>query len=115
MATEKDHLKRAMHNEKFLRTISDEFSDWLAVVTFYVAVHLVEAFFAKHKHHSRGHRERNEHLKLEYEDIYRQFYPLYTYSLFARYDCMKADVRHIREELIGKRLPALKSLLEQQE
>ena len=115
MANEKDHFARAAHNERFLGTVSDEFADWLAIIAFYVAVHLVESFFARHERHSRGHRERNEYLKRRYRDIYREFYPLYNYSLFVRYDCGKADAKYVRKALIDKRLPAIRALLEERE
>ena len=107
MATEKDHLAKAAHNEKFLQMIGKEFVDWRATVAFYVAVHLVEALFAP-KQHSRGHRERNQYLKKHFRAIYPEFYALYNYSLFVRYDCGQVDQKHVEEELIRKRIPSLK-------
>lgn len=111
MASERDHLAKAAHNEKFLQTIDEEFVDWQAIVAFYAAVHHVEALFATKKQDSRGHRERNQSLKREYPAIYREFYPLYNYSLFVRYDCGRLSRKHVEEELIRKRLPALKQAI----
>lgn len=111
MATEKDHLAQVTHNEKFLRTIGNEFSDWRAIVAFYVGVHLVEAFFATRQHHSHGHKERNHELKRRFPDIYKHFYPLYNYSVLVRYGCVPADPAHVNNELIGKRIPALRAAL----
>jgi hypothetical protein len=43
MADEAGHLTKAQSNRRFLETIDDGFPDWLAIVAFYTAVHLIEA------------------------------------------------------------------------
>ncbi len=112
MASEKDHLAKAAHNEKFLAVIPEGFADWKAIAAFYVAVHLVEAFFATQQRHSRGHRRRNLFLKKHHRSIYKHFYALYNYSLFVRYDCDKVDREHVCDVLVDARLPALKKALD---
>lgn len=59
MASEAAHLAKADSNQSFLETIGDEYPDWLAIVAFYKAVHLVEALFAKEGRQSKSHYGRN--------------------------------------------------------
>lgn len=113
MPNQKDHRSRAAHNHKFLETIPDEFADWLAIVAFYEAVHLVEMVFATLKRsHNRTHGERNKRLKREYPHIWRAFYPLWNYSKLARYECTSINVQHVRYKLIAVDLQRVRDLAE---
>ncbi|MCH7596907.1 MAG: hypothetical protein IID35_10145 [Planctomycetes bacterium] len=111
MATEDAHLKKAKTNQAFLETIPDEFSDWLAIVAFYTAVHLVEAIFARQGVPSHNHPQRNRRLKRRYPEIWRNFRPLYNASTLLRYTDLQIDAKKIREELIETRLKTVEDLV----
>lgn len=84
MATEAAHLAKAAANQRFLATIEDEFADWLAIVAFYKAVHLVEAMFACQGTPSKNHDHRNRRLKKSYPMIWKNFRPLFHASKLLR-------------------------------
>jgi inorganic triphosphatase YgiF len=111
MASESNHLRKAEKNQAFLDTISDEFPDWLAIVAFYKAVHLVEAIFARRGSPSHDHRDRNMKLKRAHPEIWKHFGPLYKASKWLRYTDQTIDASEVREELIGKRLKTIESLV----
>ena len=111
MATEDAHLKKAQTNQAFLETIPDEFSDWLAIVAFYKAVHLVESIFARQGTPSNNHTQRNKRLKRHYPEIWKNFRPLYNASILLRYTDRRIDAKKIREELIENRLKKLEELV----
>jgi hypothetical protein len=54
-------------------------------VAFYKALHLVEVLFATKGHHSDNHRDRHDNLKRDWQDVWREYRPLYTLSRRARY------------------------------
>lgn len=111
MATENAHLKKAETNQAFLETIPDEFSDWLAIVAFYTAVHLVESIFARQGAPSNNHPQRNRRLKRRYPEIWRNFRPLYNASILLRYTDHRIDAKKIREDLIENRLKRVDELV----
>lgn len=51
MSTEIQHIEHARHNIKFLENFYNDFSfnDWAVTVSFYIAVHIVEAAISKTK------------------------------------------------------------------
>src|SRR5947209_3538946 len=60
MPTLEEHRRKVGHNLRSLETIdTDEFCDWMAVVAFYTAVHLVEQLRAVVNQHSLDHAGRN--------------------------------------------------------
>jgi hypothetical protein len=59
MAKPQQHQDKADHCRRFLATIAEEFSDWRAIVAFYVAVHLVEKLRAYDGEHSSSHEHRD--------------------------------------------------------
>lgn len=86
MGTRADHSEKADHNQKFLSSIDQkEFPDWFVTVAFYKALHLIEKLFAAHGRHSDNHRDRHDNLKRDWQDIWREYRPLYTLSRRARY------------------------------
>jgi len=111
MASEAAHLQKAESNQTFLETISDQFADWLAIVAFYKAVHLVEAMFARDGDPSHSHVDRNRRLKQRHPEIWLQFRPLYDASKWLRYTDRSISPQRIREELVGKRLRTVESLI----
>lgn len=42
-----DNKKQYLHNKKFIGKIDSEFDDWAVTVTFYAAIHLIEAVLSK--------------------------------------------------------------------
>lgn len=112
MANEQAHRLKADQNRDFLRTIGDGYADWLAVVAFYRAVHLVEAVFARDSIHSTDHNGRNNLLKRSYKPLWAEFKPLFDSSRLARYSEKCISSREARENLLGKHLPALEAHVE---
>ena len=94
MPNEAEHIQLALHNIKVidhLRT-KPEFCDWTATVTFYTALHIVEAvfFYARrhnNKRHGSNHETRESILKgtRSYQKIYQHYRPLQSASVIARY------------------------------
>jgi len=108
MAAEELHRAKAEHNRRFLASIrSDEFADWQATAAFYCALHLVEMLFARSDGHSLGHRDRNLRLKRHHPQLWRHYRPLYSFSLYARYETRPVSAAVVRTELIDKRLRLL--------
>jgi hypothetical protein len=59
MPKPKQHQEKADHNRAFLNTLTDDaYSDWKAIVAFYVAVHLVEKLRAYVGDHSENYEDR---------------------------------------------------------
>lgn len=90
MPSSKVHLAAAEHNQELVRLLlpKSEFSDWLAVVAFYTALHLVEAvLFEDGIKHGGNHRNREQILKRKkrYDQLYKHYIPLKEASVVARY------------------------------
>jgi hypothetical protein len=86
MPTADEHQGQAEHNLRFLQTVdSAEFCDWMAVVAFYVAVHLVERLRALAAGHSIDHADRNEFVRNDHPAIHVHYRELYNVSLIVRY------------------------------
>jgi hypothetical protein len=85
------HLAVARRNQLLIdRLLTDPAAhpEWLAVVAFYKALHVVEAvLFRTHPaRHGLDHPTRNQLLKARrYQHLYKNYRPLYTASLVARY------------------------------
>ncbi len=72
----------------FLLSDRDQHSEWIAVVSFYRALHLVEMLFAAlGVTHSRNHESRESVLKTnrKYENIWKHYRVLWSVSTNARY------------------------------
>lgn len=65
------------------------FSEWIATIAFYKALHVVEAVFFAHGPvpHGHSHEDRDRALKVtpEYSEIYKHYRPLWAASMVARY------------------------------
>lgn len=86
MPTADEHKRKAEHDLRFLETIdTDEFCDWMAVVAFYIAVHLVEQLRALVDEHSTDHTNRLEFIRAHHPSIHFHFHALYNISRIARY------------------------------
>lgn len=85
------HLTVARRNQLLIdRLLADlgAHPEWLAVVAFYKALHLIEAvLFRTHPvKHGRDHPHRNQLLKdRRYQHLYKHYRPLFAASLVARY------------------------------
>jgi hypothetical protein len=92
MASEATHIQQANRNQSVLDRLiadSDPASDWITVVAFYKAVHVVEAILASNEsspnNHSVDHKSRNHSLKTKYQKIWESYYFLSRSSGGARY------------------------------
>lgn len=94
-----DHLAQAQHNQRLLATLSSSggslssYADWAVTVAYYVAVHLVEAYFdRKRKAHSASHAERDRTFAsmAELKPIYGDYSDLKNLSIDSRYKCVPA-------------------------
>ena len=92
MPDELSHIRQAKHcqatiDHLFIR--KESFHDWIAVVAFYKALHLVEAMFACNPEigHGRNHEFREDWLKRErrYAHIWNNYRPLWEAATIARY------------------------------
>ncbi len=111
MASKDQHLAKAERNQAFLDSLDDRYPEWLAVVAFYKAVHLVEALFATQGVHSKRHHERNKRLKSKNPDLWMQFRPLHDVSRQVRYHPQGISAADVRNILIGRRLQTLEGLV----
>ncbi|MCC7424980.1 MAG: hypothetical protein IT428_32310 [Planctomycetaceae bacterium] len=70
-----------------MKTIPDDYPDWLCTVAFYSAVELVEQLLAAKNHHSKSHFERKMALKKHHPNraLNDAYHDLYNASLDARY------------------------------
>ena len=93
MANEAQHIDQAVHNMDVIAYLieKDRFRDWTATVTFYTALHIVEAvFFQNTKHtrtkHGHNHEDRENILKgnRSFKKIYENYSPLQSSSIIAR-------------------------------
>lgn len=92
MPTTDEHFAAAARNQKLLDRLIplvEEFPEWVAVVAFYKAMHVVEAvIYETHgERHTFGHETRNGLLKRNgrYRHLHKHYWPLFNASLVARY------------------------------
>lgn len=89
MATEADRRAKYQHNLRFLETINDAaFADWAATAAFYAALQLVEALLDRKSirdHSSHAARNRILQETRSFQNIWRNYKPLYEASVAARY------------------------------
>lgn len=86
----KQHLQKADRNRdfviKYLLNHVKEYPDWVSVVTFYSALHYVDALFAKQGLHREHHLERNRDVSLLMSEIENEFLNLYDLGRISRYE-----------------------------
>ena len=94
MPDEAEHTQLALHNIEVIDYLLDKpnFCDWTAIVTFYTALHVVEAvFFYDTQHSNRQHgynhetRERILKETRSYQNIWKHYRPIQSASAKARY------------------------------
>jgi len=92
MADRKNHLAVAAKNEELIQHLiltKARHSEWVAVIAFYKALHLIDAMlFCDHScKHGGDHKERQRVLKTtrKYNNIYEHYRPLFAASCIARY------------------------------
>jgi hypothetical protein len=98
MATDREHLRQAEHNQHCFDALDQaHFPDWAATIAFYKAVHLVQALFQLTGDSCGSHSARNDILKKKFPRIWRQYHPLYSFSRLARYWCLKVKPEHVQQ------------------
>ena len=110
-----EHQAKVVHNLKFLASITDPaFCDWLAVVAFYSAVHLVEQLCALQGHHNQDHRGRNRIIRQKFRAIHKHYRPLYNLSMVARYyqaSKFKMAAATVKAKMIDHHLEEIKKFV----
>ncbi len=89
------HITQWNHNRQFLQCISSQqYPDWIVTVSFYVAVHAVDALLNFDKVSSiHSHDSRNRALmkSQRYEKIWQTYGTLYNLSRTVRYFANRTD------------------------
>lgn len=98
MPDKDSHLAVARRNQDLIGQLlagGNGYPEWVAVIAFYKALHIVDAvLFVNHpEKHGGSHDNRNHLLKTtpRYANLYKQYRPLFSASLVARY--LEADHR----------------------
>lgn len=118
MATVEAHLTQYEHNRALLPVLPASHNDWIATVTFYCAVHLVDAALAAHNIHPKNHEHRNNSLAAirQLDLIAEKFEPLYAIARRVRYFANPTEwikVERMQPEVFGRYLhPIEKSVFE---
>lgn len=91
MPTEAQHLAKARSNELFAQALDRTTAvgaEWAITVLFYVAVHHVQAYFAKRGRTYTHHTARDSAIQRDanLNRVYVDYRELETYSRDARYD-----------------------------
>lgn len=111
MASLQAHLRQAQHNEKLAQELlaSMEYKDWIITITFYAAIHYVEAAFFKNSeivhteisitpNYPGGYYGyRSDQILQYYPEIYPSYHKLYQQSRIARYLYFPADREFLEE------------------
>ncbi len=100
------HSRQAQHNRNLLATFDPEqtpYLDWIITITFYTALHRIEAWFATKHQHSVDHSERDDWLS-KAKELRRNVWPHYKeleyYSRQARYQCLSFDRKWVQSTLL---------------
>jgi hypothetical protein len=78
------HQVKADSNRAFLNTLLGP-PDWMAIIAFYTAVHLVEKLRAHRGEHSISHEDRSASVRKNFRAIQNEYHELFNNSLVARY------------------------------
>ncbi|MCK4913302.1 MAG: hypothetical protein KAI59_06840 [Planctomycetes bacterium] len=118
MPNEPEHIQLAIHNIGVIDYLlaKPEFCDWTATVTFYTALHIVEAVFFydkknSNKKHGYNHETRERILKgiRSYQNIWKHYRPIQSASTKSRYlkDLSAAGVtfqQHMPHQIVKDKL-----------
>jgi hypothetical protein len=89
MFSPKAHTDQADHNKDLLHQLLNhmqQFSDWIVTVSFYFAVHRVDAVLkGKFKQYPSSHKERNTLVRKYLPQISPDYEAIYSVSVRARY------------------------------
>ena len=87
MPSADQHRKKAEKNRALLALVSpNDYPDWVVVIAFYTAVHLVERLrAASGDGHSRDHADRLAYVHMHHSTIHTAYYQLQNASMLARY------------------------------
>ena len=87
MPEQSEHIAAAEANTQLATTLLDMSPTWSIVVTFYSALHWVDAFLATYPLHPENHVERNYYVGLSpLAPIFPSYIRLSNHSREARYD-----------------------------
>ena len=95
-----EHISKAEHNEKLADTLcKGSYLDWAVTVTFYAALHYVDAILAASVIHPETHTERNDAVgaNATLQKVRAEYRTLETLSRNARYRSMKIEPADIQE------------------
>lgn len=120
MPSRSKHENKVQSNQRFLDAIAptvETAADWVAVVAFYTAVHLVETLRALDNEHSRDHFERLEYVQKNHRDIHHPFRSLFDVSKLARYEANAVFFRQfspdrVRAEVLNEWLRSVREYVE---
>ncbi len=90
MPSKNNHLSTARDNRDLAVSLVEaepRSLAWATTISFYAALHLVEAALAESNEHFDNHATRNIHLKKtkNLQHIWQHYKPLYDHSMKARY------------------------------
>lgn len=106
MPSADQHRNKADRNRDFLNSIDrDQFPDWVAVVAFYTAVHLVERLRAKAGDgDSTSHEDRLNYVQHRLQEIHSPYQILQNVSMLARYQSVADFFNQFQPEDVQKKL-----------
>lgn len=113
MASLQAHLRQAQHNESLVQQLlaSLEYKDWIITVTFYAAIHYVEAAFFQNpkivhtetsitpNYPGGYHGYRSDMILQHYSEIYPSYHKLYQQSRIARYLYFRAERKFLEKPI----------------
>lgn len=92
MPSKAEHLQKYKINKNILETVLDpknkEHYDWIVIVCFYTALHIIEARFAQKSINNATHKEREDRMRDNPDfgrKIAEKYKQLSSYSKVARY------------------------------
>jgi len=87
MPSRASHIATAVDNFALAKKLLDESLAWSTTVSFYTALHIVDAVLAMDNVHPDDHKVRNRHLRStrNLQHIWKHYKPLHDHSLRARY------------------------------
>jgi hypothetical protein len=108
MSSSQEHTRQAQHNRNLIDRLdpaTTPFLDWVVTITFYAALHLIEAWFAERGRHTRSHEQRDDWMSRAgglRRDVYRLYKDLEYQSHRARYQCVNFERQFVQAEILPK-------------
>jgi len=89
---------RALLDSELFNDGQCKYQEWVVVIMFYAALHLVDKRVAAVKVHPRNHKDRIKFVnKVLPSHIASKYYTLYMESRKARYDCIEFPYEKVKE------------------